>query len=257
MDTRFAAGVAPAPGVAGVDPSIALERRYAAPNYDPLPVVLTRGEGSWLWDEHGKRYLDMMSAYSAVSCGHAHPRIVATLIEQAQKLAVTSRAFHNPILPRLFERLATADRARSRDSVERRRRGRRDGAEDRAQVGLPGQRHPRGQGRDHRLPQQFPRPLDHHRRFFVRAAIPRRLRPVRAGVQGHSVRRRGCARSRDRPQHRGVPGRADPGRGRDHRAAGRLSRAMRAHLPRAQRAPRLRRDPDRPRPHRKIPRLRT
>ena len=106
MDVRIAAGVAPAPGVAGEDPSIALERRYAARNYDPLPVVLTRGEGSWLWDEHGRRYLDMMSAYSAVSCGHAHPRIVATLIEQAQRLAVTSRAFHNPILPRLFERLA-------------------------------------------------------------------------------------------------------------------------------------------------------
>ena len=88
MDTRTAAGVA------GEDTSIALERRYAARNYDPLPVVLTKGEGSWLWDEHGRRYLDMMSAYSAVSCGHAHPRIVATLIDQAQTLSVTSRAFH-------------------------------------------------------------------------------------------------------------------------------------------------------------------
>jgi ornithine--oxo-acid transaminase len=106
MDLRTAAGVAPASGVAGEDTSIALEHRYAARNYDPLPVVLTKGEGSWLWDEHGRRYLDMMSAYSAVSCGHAHPRIVATLIDQAQKLAVTSRAFHNPVLPRLMERLA-------------------------------------------------------------------------------------------------------------------------------------------------------
>jgi ornithine--oxo-acid transaminase len=106
MDKRTAAGVAPASGVAGDDSSIALERRYAARNYDPLPVVLTKGAGAWLWDEQGRRYLDMMSAYSAVSCGHAHPRIVATLTEQAQRLAVTSRAFHNPVLPKLLERLA-------------------------------------------------------------------------------------------------------------------------------------------------------
>ena len=71
------------------------ERRYGAHNYDPLPVVLARGSGEWLWDEHGRRYLDMMSAYSAVSCGHAHPRIVAALTEQARRLAVPSRAYYN------------------------------------------------------------------------------------------------------------------------------------------------------------------
>ena len=59
------------------------------------PSCSTHGDGCWLWDEHGRRYLDMMSAYSAVSHGHAHPRIVRTLVEQAQRLAVTSRAFHN------------------------------------------------------------------------------------------------------------------------------------------------------------------
>ncbi len=72
-------------------PAIDRERRYAARNYDPLPVVLAHGDGCWLWDEHGRRYLDMMSAYSAVSHGHAHPRIVQALVEQAQRLAVTSR----------------------------------------------------------------------------------------------------------------------------------------------------------------------
>jgi ornithine--oxo-acid transaminase len=105
MDNRFAAGVAPALDSSAVSPAIARERRFAAYNYDPLPVVLTHGDGCWLWDEHGRRYLDMMSAYSAVSHGHAHPRIVRTLVEQAQRLAVTSRVFHNEILPRFLERL--------------------------------------------------------------------------------------------------------------------------------------------------------
>jgi len=105
MDLLFSAGV-PADADPKLSPSIARERRYAARNYDPLPVVLTHGDGCWLWDEHGRRYLDMMSAYSAVSHGHAHPRIVRTLVEQAQRLAVTSRAFHNPLLPVLLERLA-------------------------------------------------------------------------------------------------------------------------------------------------------
>lgn len=77
-----------------MNPSIALENRYSARNYDPLPVVLQHGEGVWLWDVDGKRYLDMMSAYSAVSFGHGHPALLAALTNQAQRLAVTSRAFH-------------------------------------------------------------------------------------------------------------------------------------------------------------------
>jgi ornithine--oxo-acid transaminase len=82
----------------GSDQSIALEKSYAAPNYAPIPVVLERGEESWLWDADGKRYLDFMSAYSAVSHGHAHPRLVRALIEQAQRVAVTSRAYHSAVL---------------------------------------------------------------------------------------------------------------------------------------------------------------
>jgi ornithine--oxo-acid transaminase len=105
MDTRFAAGTGPVLSANAVPEAIARERKHAARNYDPLPVVLTHGDGCWLWDEHGRRYLDMMSAYSAVSHGHAHPRIVRALVEQAQRLAVTSRVFHNELLPRLFERL--------------------------------------------------------------------------------------------------------------------------------------------------------
>src|SRR5947209_706862 len=74
---------------------IELEKTYSAHNYEPLPVVLTRGEGAHLWDTSGRRYIDMMSAYSAASHGHAHPRIVAALTAQAQRLAVASRAYYN------------------------------------------------------------------------------------------------------------------------------------------------------------------
>lgn len=74
---------------------IELEQRYGAANYDPLPVVLTRGLGAEVWDTAGKRYIDMMSAYSAVSHGHSHPRLVQVLTQQAQRLSVCSRAFHS------------------------------------------------------------------------------------------------------------------------------------------------------------------
>jgi ornithine--oxo-acid transaminase len=74
---------------------IELESHYSARNYAPLPVVLTRGEGAFLWDINGRRYVDMMSAYSAASHGHAHPRIIATLADQAKRLAVPSRAYYN------------------------------------------------------------------------------------------------------------------------------------------------------------------
>ena len=93
-------------GIVAESSLVEMERRYGARNYDPLPVVMAHGEGAWLWDEHGHRYLDMMSAYSAVSHGHAHPRIVQALIAQAQRLAVTSRAVHSDKLPLLLKRLA-------------------------------------------------------------------------------------------------------------------------------------------------------
>jgi ornithine--oxo-acid transaminase len=84
---------------------IARERSFAARNYDPLPVVLSHGEGAWITDVDGRRYLDLMSAYSAVSFGHAHPYIVDALVAQARELAVTSRAFFNDKLPLLLERV--------------------------------------------------------------------------------------------------------------------------------------------------------
>jgi ornithine--oxo-acid transaminase len=75
--------------------AIALEDKYGAHNYHPLPVVLNKGEGVFLWDIEGKRYYDFLSAYSAVNQGHCHPRIINALIEQAKELTLTSRAFYN------------------------------------------------------------------------------------------------------------------------------------------------------------------
>jgi ornithine--oxo-acid transaminase len=89
------------------DNAIALENRFAAQNYNPLPVVLARGEGAFLWDLQGRRYVDMMSAYSAVSHGHAHPRILAALDAQARRLAVPSRAFYSDRLGPFLEKLCT------------------------------------------------------------------------------------------------------------------------------------------------------
>jgi len=76
-------------------PLIELDQHVCAQSYAPLPVVANRAEGSWIWDTAGRSYLDMMSAYSAVSFGHGHPRLVAALTEQARRLSVTSRAIHS------------------------------------------------------------------------------------------------------------------------------------------------------------------
>ena len=75
--------------------AIALENKYGAHNYHPLPVVLSRGEGVYVWDVEGKKYYDFLSAYSAVNQGHCHPKIVGAMMEQAQTLTLTSRAFYN------------------------------------------------------------------------------------------------------------------------------------------------------------------
>jgi ornithine--oxo-acid transaminase len=77
---------------------IDLEEKYGAHNYHPLPVVLEKGDGVFLWDVEGKKYYDFLAAYSAVNQGHNHPKITKALIDQVQKLSLTSRAFHNNVL---------------------------------------------------------------------------------------------------------------------------------------------------------------
>ncbi|WP_298494908.1 ornithine--oxo-acid transaminase [uncultured Algibacter sp.] len=85
--------------------AIDLENKYGAHNYHPLPVVLNKGEGVYVWDVEGKKYYDFLSAYSAVNQGHCHPKIVNAMIQQAQTLTLTSRAFHNDMLGK-FEKFA-------------------------------------------------------------------------------------------------------------------------------------------------------
>ncbi len=84
-----------------------LEDQYGAHNYHPLPVVLEKGEGVFLWDVEGKRYYDFLSGYSAVNQGHCHPRIIDSLVNQAKKLTLTSRAFHNNLLGQYEQFIAT------------------------------------------------------------------------------------------------------------------------------------------------------
>tara|TARA_B100001109_G_C18862117_1_gene474634 strand:+ start:2340 stop:3614 length:1275 start_codon:yes stop_codon:yes gene_type:complete len=84
-----------------------LENQYGAHNYHPLPVVLSRGEGVYMWDAEGKKYYDFLSAYSAINQGHCHPKIVGAMMEQAQTLTLTSRAFYNDVLGQ-FEKFATS-----------------------------------------------------------------------------------------------------------------------------------------------------
>ncbi|NIF07915.1 ornithine--oxo-acid transaminase [Chryseobacterium sp. Tr-659] len=86
---------------------IDLEDKHGAHNYHPLPVVLERGEGVFVWDVEGKKYYDFLSAYSAVNQGHSHPKIVGALVEQAQKLALTSRAFYNAKLGEYEQKITT------------------------------------------------------------------------------------------------------------------------------------------------------
>jgi ornithine--oxo-acid transaminase len=95
----------------GRDLYLALEQEFGARNYKPFDVVLTRGLGVWVWDVDGRRYLDCLSAYSAVNQGHCHPRILAALTEQASRLAITSRAFMNDQLPLFYKELCAATRS--------------------------------------------------------------------------------------------------------------------------------------------------
>ena len=85
---------------------ISKEEQYGAHNYHPIPVVIERAEGVFMWDVDGKRYFDFLSAYSAVNQGHCHPRIINALTAQAKKLTLTSRAFYNDTLGE-YERFMT------------------------------------------------------------------------------------------------------------------------------------------------------
>ncbi len=84
---------------------IEMTEKYGAHNYKPIPVVIERGEGVWVWDVEGRKYIDMLSSYSALNQGHRHPRIMRALFEQSQRLTLTSRAFYNDVLGRFFKKM--------------------------------------------------------------------------------------------------------------------------------------------------------
>ena len=90
---------------------IGLEDQFGAKNYNPLDVILSKGEGIWVWDVDGKKYMDCLSAYSAVNHGHCHPKIMQTLIDQASKLTLTSRAFRNDQLGPFYEEICDLTRS--------------------------------------------------------------------------------------------------------------------------------------------------
>ncbi len=115
---------------------IALEGLYGAKNYKPLDVVLTRGQGVHVWDVEGNRYLDCLSAYSAVNQGHCHPKILEAMVQQAGRLTLTSRAFRNDQLAPFYEELCALTRLAQGPADELGRRGRRERREGRPQVGL-------------------------------------------------------------------------------------------------------------------------
>lgn len=87
------------------DAAIATETEYAAHNYHPLPVVFSKAQGVNVWDPEGNQYLDFLSAYSAVNQGHCHPELVKALTEQASRLTLSSRAFHNDVFPKWAEKI--------------------------------------------------------------------------------------------------------------------------------------------------------
>jgi ornithine--oxo-acid transaminase len=87
--------------------AIEIENEFGAHNYHPLPVVLNKGEGVYVWDLEGKKYYDFLSAYSAVNQGHCHPKIIQALVDQSSKLTLTSRAFHNDVLGQ-YEKFITS-----------------------------------------------------------------------------------------------------------------------------------------------------
>ena len=212
---------------------LALEAEYGARNYKPLDVVLTRGEGVYVWDVDGNRYLDCLSAYSAVNQGHCHPQHPggdgrpgpapdADLARLPQRPArpLLRGALRAHRLHKVLPMNSGAEAVESAIKVARK-------------WGYEVKGVPDGQAEIIVCRRQLPRPHHGRRRLLHRPGVARRLRPLRAGLQGRPLRRRRGAGGGDHAQHRRLPGRADPGRGgRDHPAR-RLPEARRASSARA------------------------
>ena len=201
---------------------ISTEHRLGAHNYKPLDVVLSRGEGVWVWDVEGNRYLDCLSAYSAVNQGHCHPKILAAMIEQAKKLTLTSRAFRNDQLALFYEEIAALTGSHKVLPMNSGAEAVETAVKAVRKWGYEVKGVPDGKAEIIVCADNF-----HGRTigivgFSHRSRCARRLRAVRAGLRRGAVRRRRRLREGDHAQHRRLPGRADPGRGRRRHPAGRL-----------------------------------
>ncbi len=130
---------------------IRLAETYGAHNYHPLDVVIERAEGIWVWDAEGKKYLDCLSAYSALNQGHRHPKIIDALIEQAGKVTLTSRAFHNDQMGPFLQELATLCRTEMVLPMNTGAEAVETAIKTCRKWGYKVKGVPDGQGRDHRL----------------------------------------------------------------------------------------------------------
>ena len=231
---------------------IDLVETKSAHNYAPLPVVIARGEGCWVEDVEGERYLDFLSAYSALNFGHGHPDILEVFLRQARTLTLTSRAFHNDQFGPFCEThhrpcVAWTCVLPMNTGAE----GGGDGDQDGPQVGLHGEGRPARPGGDHLpAPRTSTDARSRSMSFSTDESADRRVRSDDARLPAHSLRRRGRLRGGDHAKHRRLPRGADPGRGRHQHPAGRLpgEAAVRC-APAQQRPVHGRRDPDRPGPH--------
>ena len=198
---------------------IAREARFGTYNYEPIGVVLSRGEGVWVWDTEGNRYLDCLSAYSAVNQGHCHPKILAAMVEQAGKLTLTSRAFHNDQLAPFYEEIAALTGSHKVLPMNSGAEAVESAIKSVRKWGYEVKGVPDGQAEIIVCADNF-----HGRTlgivgFSTDPAARDHFGPFAPGFRDHSLRRRDGARAGDHAEHRRLPGRADPGRSRRHHSA--------------------------------------
>ena len=206
------------PPLATRDSYHALEREYGARNYKPFDVVLTRGLGIWLWDVDGRRYLDCLSAYSAVNQGHCHPRILAALTEQASRLTITSRAFMNDQLPLFYKELCAATHSHKVLPMNSGAEAVESAVKVARKWGYEVKGVPKDRAEVIVCANNF-----HGRTLtivgFSTDPTVRWLRSVHAGIPHCPLCRPRRARSGDHAQYGRLPGRAHPGRGRGDNSA--------------------------------------
>jgi ornithine--oxo-acid transaminase len=207
--------------------TIDLENQFCAHNYLPLPVVLSRGKGVFVWDENGKKYLDMMSAYSAVSHGHANPRLVEVVKSQVEKLTIVSRAFYTD---QLGEFLKLACELTGQDMALPMNSGA-EGVETAIKAARKWGYEVKG--------------IEKDKAEIIACTGNFWIRSLSRWFQIGPVRRRRGTGKTDHATDGGISCRTDPGRGWHRHAAGRLSESLPGDLPQTQCAADRRRDSDR------------